>query len=246
LKLTVNYGTHNVETETACESFVWHDTTYTTSGTYTHAYTNNDGCASVDTLKLTVNYGTHNVETETACESYVWHDSTYTESGTYTYAYTNNDGCASVDTLKLTINPSYEITVYDTTVREHEYTFGDFTIVPMEAGTFSYDLQYSSNEGCDSVIHLIITVLNGDDVPSIEISKIEVFPNPAYSSFNIKGENMRRIDIYNTDGQLIYSSDSNNENLIRVNVSQYAAGQYFITVYLNNGHSVNKKIIISK
>ena len=76
LHLIVYYGTHNVVTETACESFVWHGTTYSTSGTYTYAYNNANGCASVDTLKLTVNYGTHNVETETACESFNWHDTT--------------------------------------------------------------------------------------------------------------------------------------------------------------------------
>jgi hypothetical protein len=93
---------------------------------------------------------------------------------------------------------------------------------------------------------LTLTVLNNDGIPSIEISNIEVFPNPAYSTLNIKGENMRRIDIYNTDGQLVYTSDSHDENLIKVNVAQYAAGQYFISVYLSNGHSVSKKIIINR
>ena len=99
--MTVHYGTHNVTTETACESYTWTGgtgETYTTSGTYTYDYTNELGCPSTDTLHLTINYGTYNVTTETACESYTWANGTgetYTESGTYTYDYTNEFGCAS-------------------------------------------------------------------------------------------------------------------------------------------------------
>ena len=48
LFLTVNHGTHNVETVTACEEFTWHDRTYGTSGTYTFAYNNEFDCPSVD------------------------------------------------------------------------------------------------------------------------------------------------------------------------------------------------------
>ena len=96
-------STYNVETENACESFTWHGQTYTQSGTYTYAYTNNNGCPSMDTLFLTIYNGTHNTYTETAEGSYTWHEQTYSESGTYTYAYTNAQGCTSVDTLHLTV-----------------------------------------------------------------------------------------------------------------------------------------------
>jgi uncharacterized protein (TIGR02145 family) len=96
-------STYNVETENACESFTWHGQTYTQSGTYTYAYTNNNGCPSMDTLFLTIYNGTHNTYTETTEGSYTWHEQTYSESGTYTYAYTNAQGCASVDTLHLTV-----------------------------------------------------------------------------------------------------------------------------------------------
>ncbi len=50
----VLYGTHNVLTERACEVYIWHDQTYDTTGVYTYVYTNDEGCASVDTLYLTV------------------------------------------------------------------------------------------------------------------------------------------------------------------------------------------------
>ncbi len=56
LHLTVNHGTHNVTDTTLCngESFTWHDSTYTESGTYTYDYLNETDCPSTDTLHLTV------------------------------------------------------------------------------------------------------------------------------------------------------------------------------------------------
>ncbi|MBR4786350.1 MAG: T9SS type A sorting domain-containing protein, partial [Bacteroidales bacterium] len=152
LKLTVNHGTHNVQTETACETFTWHGQTYTSSGTYTHNYTNADGCASVDTLKLTVNHGTHNVETETACEAYTWHGQTYAQSGTYTHTYTNNDGCTSVDTLKLTVN--YTTYGQETVTACDSFTWHGITYTSSGA----YQAHLTNAVGCDSIVTLHLTV----------------------------------------------------------------------------------------
>ena len=152
LHLTILYGTHNVETVTACESYTWHGMTYTTSGTYTYFYTNSSDCPSVDTLKLTVNYGTHNVETVTACESYTWNDTTYTVSGTYTYSYENALGCPSVDTLHLTVNYGTH-NVTDTTVCESFTWYGTTYTV---SGTYTHP--YTNASGCASMDTLKLTV----------------------------------------------------------------------------------------
>ena len=297
LHLTVNYGTHNVETETACESYTWHGTTYTTSGTYTYAYSNAAGCASVDTLHLTVNYGTHNVETETACESYTWHGTTHTTSGTYTYAYSNAAGCASVDTLHLTVtpvynipvshemcqgesfnfhgttlttagtyvdtlqtvsgcdsvvtlvltvHPTYTVDVYDTAMLEHEYVFGDFTLTPHDTGVYTYDFQYSTVEGCDSLVHLILLVKNNDGVTSPALPDVEVYPNPAHTLLNIKGEGMRQILIYNADGKLVFTKESDGADLQQVDVSRYASGHYLVKIVFDNRKTVTCKVIVGR
>ena len=165
LHLTVNYGTHNVLDTTVCESFTWADgtgETYTISDTYTHAYTNANGCASVDTLHLTVNYGTHNVLDTTVCESFIWADGTgetYTVSDTYTHAYTNENGCASVDTLHLTVNYGTH-NVLDTMVCE-SFTWAEGT---GETYTVSdtYTHAYTNENGCASVDTLHLTVNHGD------------------------------------------------------------------------------------
>ena len=54
MNLTITKGTQTTLTETACESYTWHGTTYTESGTYVHNYTNEQGCASSETLNLTI------------------------------------------------------------------------------------------------------------------------------------------------------------------------------------------------
>ena len=155
LHLTVHYGTHEVQTETACESYVWHDMTYTQSGTYTYSYFNGNGCASVDTLHLTVHYGTYNVKNEIACESYVWHDTTYTQSGTYTYSYFNGNGCASVDTLHLTINHGTHDVQNETACESFVWHGTTYT----QSGTYTYP--YINANGCASVDTLHLTVHYG-------------------------------------------------------------------------------------
>ena len=238
LHLTVNHGTHNVEIETACESFTWHGETYTMSGTYTYAYTNASGCASADTLHLTVNHGTHNVETETACEIFTWHGETYTTSGTYTYAYTNASGCTSVDTLLLTVNYSAtsEFSI-ETTDSCYEWNYETYC----ESGDYTQTLQ--TVNGCDSVVTLHLTITVGID--DHDLLGIEVFPNPTNRLLNIQGENMRQILIYNADGQIVFTKKVDTEDIQRVDVSQFAAGQYFVKVLLNDNQTITKRVIVN-
>ncbi|MBO7628934.1 MAG: T9SS type A sorting domain-containing protein, partial [Bacteroidales bacterium] len=253
LHLTINYGTHNVETETACESYTWHGTTYTTSGTYTFAYNNAVGCPSVDTLHLTINYGTVTDEYITICESelpYIYGDTLF-EVGTpelsiFNYQLSSVNGCDSIVTLHLTVNPTYNIYMYDTAVREHDYVFGEFTVTPADSGTYQYDFQYSTAEGCDSVVHLILYVQFNDGIAPYGQPDVEIFPNPTNSILNIKGEDMRQILIYSADGQLVYASDEVSANLKVLDVSRYAAGQYFVKIIFGNKQTVTRKVIVSR
>jgi hypothetical protein len=200
----------------------------------------------VDTLHLTVSYGTHEVEYETACEEFTWHDTTYRTSGTYTFAYINAEGCSSVDTLYLTVNPSYNIIVYDTAIREHEFTFGDFVITPPDSGTYTYDFTFSTVNGCDSIVHLILYVQYNDGIEPHVLSNVEVYPNPAHSLLYIKGEEMSQIMIYNADGQLVYSTTEPVNNLHSVDVSRYATGNYFVKIVFGNKQTLTKKVIVSR
>ncbi len=109
LHLTINYSSTGDTTATACDSFTWWNTNYTSStNTPIHVYTNTLNCDSTVTLHLTINHSVETTVTDSAEESYAWHDSTYTESGTYQWIGNTVEGCDSIVTLILTIIPSHE------------------------------------------------------------------------------------------------------------------------------------------
>ena len=138
--LTVKYSNSAVENVTACDSYLWHGTTYTAS-TNTPTYTTDNvaGCDSVTTLHLTINHSNSAIETVTACNSFVWHGTEYIAStDTPTYTTDNVAGCDSVTTLHLTINhcSTTDITACDsytwhgtTYTTSGIYTYGTDTLV---------------------------------------------------------------------------------------------------------------------
>ena len=94
---------HHEFSETACGSFDWDGTTYTTSGDYTKTYTVGPR-DSIVTLHLTINEAPTREETRIACSNFTWYGQNYTQSGNYTHNVEMNEGCDSVITLHLTIN----------------------------------------------------------------------------------------------------------------------------------------------
>jgi cytochrome c peroxidase len=149
-------GTHNVQTITACESYIWNGITYNSSGTFVNSYINNTGCVSADTLKLTITRGSHNSYTIASCSSYNWNGTTYTVSGNYTYNYSNNLGCASVDTLHLTINLPSHIVVNASACNNYVWYGTTYT----SSGTYVH--LYTNSDGCPSsdTLHLTINTSN--------------------------------------------------------------------------------------
>ena len=101
-----------------CGSYIWHDSTYTESGTYTYTsiIENPDltTCNHIEALALNIvetMYVNENVE---HCGNYVWYGSTYTEDGVYTHTESDTVvGCDTLHTLNLTI-------VVDTALRESD------------------------------------------------------------------------------------------------------------------------------
>ncbi len=92
----------NTTAASACNSYTWNGTTYTTSGVYTGPTAN---CVT-ESLNLTITPSSTNTISTSACGSYVWNGTTYTASGVYTGTTTN---CIT-ESLNLTITPSSTIT----------------------------------------------------------------------------------------------------------------------------------------
>ena len=88
--------------------------------------------------------------------------------------------------------------------------------------------------------------MHNDGISTEIIPNIEVFPNPAQTALHIKGESIKQIILYNADGQLVLSKDENDSNLIVLDVSPYAAGQYYLKIVLTDKQTITRKFIINR
>ena len=161
IHLTINNSISESVEATACNSYTWNDSTYTTSGDYTQTFTAVNGCDSVVTLHLTVNYSTTGDTNAVACDSFDWNGETYTQSGDYPLTFTNASGCDSVVTLHLTVNASDHTEL--TAAACGEYVWLDSTYT--ESG--NYSVTYTNAAGCDSIVTLHLTI---NPIPEVAIT----------------------------------------------------------------------------
>jgi len=170
LHLTINPSTTSTSNVTDCDSYSWNGQTYTASGTYTFASTNANGCDSTATLNLTINYSADDYVHEIiTCDSYTWIDgNTYSAPVNSNSPYTNTTathmlqtsyGCDSLIMLDLTIYPSYSITLpAETHCDSYDWILdGTHSITNINASGL-YTIQFSSVNGCDSLISLDFTI----------------------------------------------------------------------------------------
>ncbi|MCW3071319.1 MAG: hypothetical protein JWO44_1209 [Bacteroidetes bacterium] len=84
-------------------------------------------------------------------------------------------------------------------------------------------------------------------VPEIDYdSEINVFPNPATEGFTILFQNSQNSRIVLTDmyGKVCYSNEIINDNTIKINLSAYPSGMYFLKIInQKEKKSASKKII---
>ena len=149
--------------ETACDSYTWAGTTYTTSGDKVKTFTSSLGCDSVVTLHLTIYQSVNELVEVTICDNDLpYHyingqiDTTFGEGtpdfSTLNFTLSNIHGCDSVVILHLTINHSVtelvEVTECDS------YTWNDSTYT--QSGT--YQQTFTAANGCDSTVTLNLTI----------------------------------------------------------------------------------------
>ena len=150
---------------TACDTYTWSSSTYTTSGIYTNTLTNVAGCDSVHTLTLTINSSNTGSSSATACNTYTWSGSTYTTSGTYTKTLTNAASCDSVHTLSLTINSSNTGSSSATACNTYTWSGSTYTT----SGAYTKTLTNAA--GCDSV-HTLSLTINYSSSSSVTVSQL--------------------------------------------------------------------------
>lgn len=109
-------------------------------------------CVTLEPIEVSV--------TETACGGYEFDGEVLTKSGDYTATFVAKSGVDSIVNLSLTIYPVYNNTEEVTIPFGSVYTFGEEELTI----TGEYEKMFKSTNGCDSVVYLILTVLDETDV----------------------------------------------------------------------------------
>ena len=70
-----------------------------------------------------------------------------------------------------------------------------------------------------------------------------VYPNPTKSNLNITAENMKRISIINTLGQIVYDAEVDSDNEV-IDMAQYESGLYMVRIITENGIAVERVNVV--
>jgi gliding motility-associated-like protein len=185
---------------------------YAASGTYSQTLTTTNGCDSVITLNLTVLPIINGSTSATICQgqSYNFGSQVLTASGTYSQQFTTASGCDSIATLYLFVENQLTSNIDTTICVGESYILGSQTIT--ETGV--YEELFTTSAGCDSLVHLEISV--NDCSGPFEISNI-VTPNEDGQNDTWKINHYEQIagctvTIFNRWGQPVYeTTDYHNE-----------------------------------
>lgn len=91
---------------------------------------------------------------------------------------------------------------------------------------------------------ILLSVTDGTSVnETLTTETYNIFPNPVKDVLTVKGENMKQVVIYNSVGQMVETINCDQDE-VRVNVSSFKNGMYFISVIDNNGAMTTSKVSV--
>ena len=153
----------------SCNTYLWNNNSYDSSGVYIDTLQANNGCDSVVTLNLTINNPVIIQDVEVSCDSvFIWNGNPLYSSGIYLDTLQAVNTCDSVVKLSLTLNYTSSSLTTQTICEGDSLKFGSgsYSI----AGLYSDTLQ--SGIGCDSIstLDLIVT----DLIVTIDTSQLNL------------------------------------------------------------------------
>lgn len=167
LNLTIRHSSNSLFTSLrVCDSTSLFGQTYTEDTTISHIWhnANSQGCDSTERIWLYVNKTTHNASYMVTCENFYWHGQVLTQTPDTPLVYSYNDwyGCTSTDTLHLTIHQpssSFDTIVACDSIIWHGRKYTYSAVWP------TYDVPEGNINGCDSTVHLNLTIHRSSNSP---------------------------------------------------------------------------------
>jgi len=162
-------------------------------------------------------------------------------------------GCPVIDSVEITVNPNpvvsvdtFEDVCLDTpifTISEGTPIGGIYSGVGVSANSFSpsdaglgthtITYTYTDANGCSGSADATVMVSECLGLNNAEVSKIQVYPNPATDFINVKSEQLiERIEVYQMNGNLVNVTNPNSTSS-EINVTNLSSGLYMLRVYMN-------------
>ncbi|MDR2057059.1 MAG: carboxypeptidase regulatory-like domain-containing protein [Dysgonamonadaceae bacterium] len=76
-------------------------------------------------------------------------------------------------------------------------------------------------------------------------ASVKVYPNPVHTEITVVGENLKRVEIYNTLGKML-------DNIVlsgkqqQINMQTYEAGVYFLKIFVSENQFITRRIVVSR
>lgn len=274
LHLTIHNPVHTATSVTTCNSYTWVEgtgMTYTTSGTYTYAHQDVNGCTQVDTLILFINNSVHTEITVTECGNYYWNDNNYTSSGDYTGIFPAANGCDSIVTLHLTIIPALQdiknivskkhngipyMLVYPEANLQYQW-YKNGVAINNATRQYYYPADYAleSSLDMDACYQVFVAAMDPGacaaptdcwtDVSS-QSTKICILPNPNNGQFRLMiPEGTVNVQILDVNGQVVMTRKVDGDEMLEMNTG-LANGLYFVKTFRADGSFNTEKLVINR
>ena len=194
------------------------------------------------------------------CDSYDFDGITLTQSGNYTMHIVDSaDYLDSTVTLMLTINYGDTVEVIDTVLLGQGYDGYGISLTADEVSAafgndHSVDIRTMMHidsllnaHGCDSLIILTLYIVNENVDINSQVSTlstdVKIYPNPTRSMVTVEGSELLSVEVYdNISRRILTRTSDGKESIIRFDMSQQAAGSYYIRVKTAHGTVVKKLI----
>lgn len=189
------------------------------------------------------------------CDTFAFSpDYKFTESGVYNIVF--SDSVMFVDsiiTIDVIVNHSVNTEYVDTVEWGSDYSGYDFNLSSAEIAMYRdgqnvrYPHYYTTAEGCDSTISLNLFILNGPvsiDGKPVQFN-ISIYPNPTSGVVNIEADGLMQVELYDATSRKVLSQRVDSQEsaaALQLNLSQIAAGSYYIRIHTNHGDAVQKII----
>lgn len=261
VNLVVNAPSASSLTIDTCDSYTSPsgNNIWVTSGLYADTLMNQAGCDSIVTVDLTLGYSSFQLLTEVSCGpftspsgNYVWD-----VSGTYNDTVANAEGCldyltvaVTVVTLDTSVTNISDSLVSNATGVTYQWMNCEsgYAAIPGANGqgyqpssTGIYAVQIVGNECVDTSSCFQVVIFNDGLVQSSFANAIRLYPNPTNDLLTVEmGEYLPVIQatIMNRLGQSLSSEVFQNQESIKLDLSEWPQGLYVIRLHSDDREAV--------